>query len=73
MSSSTRIIRAALLVAAAAALAFAAYQLREKHREAELVVQDIHDQLDALDPATRAAVVARLTSDEVKKVRGDLS
>jgi hypothetical protein len=73
MSSSTRIIRAALLVAAAAALAFAAYQLREKHHEAESAVQDIHDQLDALDPATRAAVVARLTSDEVKKVRGDLS
>jgi hypothetical protein len=51
-------------------LAAAAYQLREKHQEAELTVQDIHDQLDALDPATRAAVVARLTSDEVKKVRG---
>jgi hypothetical protein len=42
---------------------------RDKHREAEAVVQNIHDQLDALDPATRAAVVARLTSDEVKKVR----
>jgi hypothetical protein len=51
-------------------LAAAAYQLREKHQEAELTVQNIHDQLDALDPATRAAVVARLTSDEVKKVRG---
>jgi hypothetical protein len=72
MGSSTRIIRAALLLAAAAAaLAFAAYQLREKHQVAEAVVQNIHDQLDALDPATRAAVVARLTSDEVKKVRGD--
>jgi hypothetical protein len=69
MSASTRIIRAVLLAAAAAALATAAYQLREKHQEAELTAQDIHDQLDALDPATRAAVVARLTSDEVKKVR----
>jgi len=71
MGSSTRIIRAALLAAAAALLAFAASQLREKHQEAKAVVQNIHDQLDALDPATRAAVVARLTSDEVKKVRGD--
>src|SRR6476620_9160129 len=71
MGSSTRIIRAALLAAAAAALVFAAFQLREKHQEAEDVVQNIHDELDALDPATRAAVVARLTSDEVKKVRGD--
>jgi hypothetical protein len=68
MGSPTRIIRAVLLAAAAALLAFAASQLRDKHREAEAVVQNIHDQLDALDPATRAAVVARLTSDEVKKV-----
>lgn len=70
MGSSTRIIRAVLLVAAAAALAAAAAQLRSKHQMAELTVDDIHEQLDALDPATRAAVVARLTSDEVKKVRG---
>ena len=70
MGSPTRIIRAALLAGAAALLAFAAVQLREKHQEAEAVVQSIHDQLDALDPATRAAVVARLTADEVKKARG---
>jgi len=68
MSVSTRIIRGALLAAAAAVLAAAACQLREKHQEAELTVQNIHDQLDALDPATRAAVVGRLTSDEVIKV-----
>ena len=68
MGSSTRIIRAALLAAAAVALAAAAYLLREKHQEADSAVQNIQDQLDALDPATRAAVVARLTSDEVKKV-----
>ena len=69
MGMSKRVIRAVLLVAAAAALATAAYQLREKHQEAELAVQNIHDQLDALDPATRAAVVTRLTAEEVKKVR----
>jgi len=69
MSSSTRIIRAALLAAAAVALAVAAAQLRGKHQTAELAVQNIQDQLDALDPVTRAAVVARLSSDEVKKVR----
>ena len=71
MNSSTRIIRAALLAAAAAALAAAAYLLRGKHQEAVAAVQNIQDQLDALDPATRAAVIARLTSDEVKRVRGD--
>ena len=69
MNLSPRVIRAVLLAAAAAALAAAAFQFREKHQEAELTVQNIHDQLDALDPVTRAAVVARLTSDEVKKVR----
>ena len=63
-------MRAALLAAAAAALVAAAFLLREKHHEAEAAVQDIQDQLDALDPATRAAVIARLTSDEVKRVRG---
>jgi hypothetical protein len=69
MSLSPRIIRAALLAAAAAALAAAAFQFREKHQEAALTAQNIHDQLDALDPVTRAAVVTRLTADEVKKVR----
>ena len=70
MGPSTRIIRAGLLVAAAVVLAAAAAQLRDKRQVAELTVENIHQQLDALDPATRAAVIARLSSDEVKKVRG---
>ena len=69
MSPSTRIIRAVLLVAAAAILAAAAVQLRDKRQTAQLTVENIHEQLDALDPVTRAAVIARLSSDEVKKVR----
>jgi len=69
MSPSTRIIRAALLVAAGAVLAAAAAQLRDKRQAARLTVDNIHEQLDALDPVTRAAVIARLSSDEVKKVR----
>ena len=67
--SSTQIIRAALLAAAAVVLALAAAQLRSRHQEADLAVRNIHDQLDALDPVTRAAVVAQLSSDEIKKVR----
>jgi len=70
MGLSPRLIRAALLVAAAIALAAAAVQIREKRQTAELTVENIQAQLDALDPATRAAVIARLTSDEAKKVRG---
>jgi hypothetical protein len=69
MGSSPRIIRVALLVAAAVLLAAAAVQLRDKRQLAEATVESIHEQLDALDPATRAAVIARLTSDEAKKVR----
>ena len=68
---SPRIIRAALLAVAAVLLAAAAVQLRDKRQVAELTVQNIYEQLDALDPVTRAAVVARLSSDEVKKVRSD--
>jgi hypothetical protein len=70
MGTSPRVIRAALLVAAAIALAAAAFVLREKYQTGEQAVEDIQAQLDALDPATRAAVIAKLSSDEVKKVRG---
>ena len=69
MNPSMRIIRAALLAVAAVLLAAAAVQLRDKRQVGELTVENIHEQLDALDPVTRAAVVARLSSDEVKKVR----
>lgn len=69
MGPSTRIIRAALLVAAAAILAAAAVQLRDKRQTAKLTVENIQEQLDALDPVTRAAVIARLSSAEVQKVR----
>ena len=69
MTSSTRIIRAVLLVAVAAAAAVAVVQLRGRKKTAELTAENIHEQLDALDPVTRAAVIARLSSDEVQKVR----
>ena len=58
MNGLHRIMRAALLVAAAAALAFAAAQLREKHQEVSSTVDDIEAQVAALDPVTRAAVLA---------------
>ena len=47
--SSTRMIRAVLLVEAAAVLAAAAALLRDKRQTAELTVDDIHEQLDALE------------------------
>jgi hypothetical protein len=56
------------LVAAAAALAFAAAQLREKHEEVSSVVDDIEGQVAALDPVTRAAVLTRLGVDSAKVI-----
>ena len=69
MMSLSPTVRAALLAAAAVALAAAALQLRGKRQMAELTADNIQAQLDALDPVTRAAVITRLTADELKKVR----
>jgi hypothetical protein len=62
------VLRAALLVAAAVALALAATQFREKRSLAIGTADDIEAQLSALDPATRAAVIARLSVDGAKSV-----
>jgi hypothetical protein len=63
-----RILRAILFAAAAAALAFAAGQLRDTHRKISLNVEEIEDQIAGLDAVTRAGVVARLTADAAKTV-----
>jgi len=55
-------------VAAAASLLFAAAQLREKHQEVSSTVDDIEGQVAALDPVTRAAVLARLGTDSAKVI-----
>jgi hypothetical protein len=68
MAKSRIALRVGLLVAAAAALAYAATQVKEKHDLAVATVDDIESQLAALDPATRAAVVARLSTDAAKTV-----
>ena len=67
--ASKRVLWVLLLVAAAAVLFAVLKQLRERQHEAETAVQNIDDQLDALDPATRAAVVAEVASEEVERVR----
>jgi len=67
---SRRILRVGLLVAAAVALAVAAATFREKQSLANATVDQIEAQLAALDPATRAAVLARLSKDAAQAVRG---
>lgn len=63
-----RTAKALLLVAAVIAIAMEVNRLRERKEVAEQTVDSIHAQLDALDPATRAAVIARLSADEVRAV-----
>ena len=68
MPDSRVALRVGLLIAAAAALAFAAVQVREKRSLALATVDEIESQLASLDPATRAAVVAKLSADGAEKV-----
>jgi len=68
-SSMQSALKVALFLAAAGALALAASQVRESRRQADLTVDDIENQLAALDPVTRSAVVARLTGDAVRAAR----
>jgi len=68
MNGINKILRAALFAAAAAALAFAAEQLREKHQDVSATVDDIEGQIMALDPVTRAGVLTRLGVDSAKAV-----
>jgi hypothetical protein len=68
MSASNRLIQLALLLAAAA-IAVVAVVLRGKRETVEVTAQSIQNQLDALDPVTRGAVIARLTKDAAKEVQ----
>jgi hypothetical protein len=69
MEHSNRLIKLSLFAAAAAIAAFAVVRLRAKRQTVEVTAQGIHDQLDALDPVMRSAVIARLTADAVKDVK----
>jgi len=69
MSRLKWILGVTLLAAAGAAVAIAVRRAREIEEVANETADDIEAQLDALDPATRAAVVGRLTSDVVDEVK----
>ena len=72
MVHSRQLLRVILLAAAGLILAVAAAQLREKRQLVDLTTQQIEDQIAALDPGTRAAVVARLTADAARSGRDRL-
>jgi hypothetical protein len=58
-----------LLAVAAGLLAFAARAFRAKKEVVDLTTQQIEDTISALDPSTRAAVIARLTADAGHEVK----
>jgi len=63
MTKARVVVGVGLLVATAVLVAVAASQVRDKHALAVMTADDIEAQLRALDPATRAAVLARLAAD----------
>lgn len=64
-----RNLKAVLLAGAGAAIAFAVVKLRRTQELAIQTAGDIEAQIDALDPVTRAAVVAKLSADAARDVK----
>ena len=56
------------MLAGLAAVVAAWLKVQERKQLADATVTDIEDQLDELDPMTRAAVVARLGKDAAQGV-----
>ena len=74
MSRSGRLLGLVVVTAAVAAIvALAVSRVRESQNEADMVVDDFEEQLAGLNPVTRAAVLARLSADGLKKMRRNRS
>lgn len=69
MNNSKGIVRVLLIVAVGASLIALLFDLRRKHQAANVAVQDIEDRLAELDPVTRAAVLAKLSTDAAEHER----
>ncbi len=67
--STRKLVVGVLLASALAGIAVAAYLALQKKQEADEATDQIQDQLDALDPVVRAAVVSRLAASEVNEMR----
>jgi len=70
MSTGAKVLLGAAIVGA---VAVGGYVLVRRFQQKMVVVDDtvhaLQDQLDELDPVSRAAVVAKLTSDEARHLR----
>ncbi|MFN8159408.1 MAG: hypothetical protein U0R68_18490 [Candidatus Nanopelagicales bacterium] len=70
MSTRTKGILTLALVAGAAVGGYYLWKIAmEKKKVADETVLTIQTELDGLDPATRAAVIAKLSSDEMKRYK----
>ncbi|HVN13200.1 MAG TPA: hypothetical protein VMT69_13980 [Kineosporiaceae bacterium] len=67
--SSRRGLRALLLLAAAGATVGAVMTMKENRKIAVMTTDEIEAQLAALDPVTRAEVIARLGKDAAGTIR----
>jgi hypothetical protein len=62
-------VRVAVVVAVGVALVAGVVVLQQRRALAMRTAEEIEAQLDALDPLTRADVLARLTKDAAERVR----
>lgn len=67
--SMKRMVVAVALAAAAAGTAYLVVKALEQRRIANVTAEQIESEIDALDPAMRAAVLAKVTSHTVKEMR----
>jgi hypothetical protein len=59
-----------ILAAIGVAAYYAVTTFQEKKALADTAVSNIQGELDNLDPVTRAAVIAKLSSDTAKDIKG---
>ncbi|BBX14100.1 hypothetical protein MNVM_31810 [Mycobacterium novum] len=72
MANYDKALRVGLLLGGAALIAFGIRRVGEKTLLAEATTGQIEATIAALDPATRAAVIARLTADAAELVKDRL-
>ena len=69
--TTAKVVLGVVIVATAAAVTVVAVQEVRRRREiAEHALNNIQTELEALDPVSRAAVVAKLGADQVSRTRG---
>ena len=69
MTKSKAVVTVLVVGAVAVAGYYAFMQVKQRKAVADEAIGNIQAELDGLDPLTRAAVVAKLSKDEVKGLR----